>query len=354
MERSKKRLSRTAGLSPGTLIHVGEERTEAVKITVFDYDESRFDERTVEKIEDVFPFKDTPTVTWINVDGVHDTTIVERIGSHFELHPLVLEDVVNTSQRPKSEDFEKYIFVVLKMLYYDEKRREVTAEQVSLVLGANFVISFQEKEGDVFDAVRKRIRQNKGRIRRSGADYLTYSLIDAVVDNYFAILESFGEDLEKIEEKLTIKPDQKTLMVIHNLKKDAVRLRRSIWPLREVLGELQRSESVLIKEHTYIYLRDVYDHIIQVVDTVETFRDMVSSLLDIYLSSVSNKMNEVMKVLTIFAAIFIPLTFLAGVYGMNFEYMPELNWRYGYFSTLGLMATIIIVMLAFFKKKKWF
>ncbi|MGB2661047.1 MAG: magnesium/cobalt transporter CorA [Candidatus Omnitrophota bacterium] len=353
MAKFIKRLSKQAGLVPGTLVHIGEKKTESVKITVFDYDAERFQEKVADKAEDIFPFKDTPTVTWVNIDGVHETSVIEKIGKHFELHPLVQEDIVNTGQRPKLEDFEKYIFVSLKMLYYDKKQEGIIIEQVSLVIGSNFVISFQEQEGDVFNPIRERIRQAKGRIRKMGSDYLAYALIDSIVDNYFSILEKFGEDMEKAEEDLAVNPQPEVLNVIHKLKRDAILLRKSVWPLREIISGLQRGESSLIKENTSIYFRDVYDHTIQVVDTIEAFRDMVSGLLDIYLSSMSNKMNEIMKVLTIFAAIFIPLTFFAGIYGMNFKYMPELEWHYGYFMVLGFMGIVGISLLFYFKRKKW-
>ncbi|MFC1643840.1 magnesium/cobalt transporter CorA [Candidatus Omnitrophota bacterium] len=353
MAKFIKKLSKQAGLVPGTLVHIGEKKTEKTKITVFDYDEENFQEKVVEKAEDIFPFKDTPTVTWVNIDGVYETSVIEKIGKHFELHPLVQEDIVNTGQRPKFEDFEKYIFVSLKMLYCSEKKKEIIIEQVSLIVGPNYVLSFQEREGDVFNPIRERIRHAKGRIRKKGADYLAYALMDSVVDNYFSILEIFGEDMEKLEEDLAVDPRFEVLRTIHKLKRDAILLRKSVWPLREMISALQRGESSLIKEGTIVYFRDVYDHTIQVIDTIEAFRDMVSGLLDIYLSSMSNKMNEIMKVLTIFAAIFIPLTFVAGIYGMNFKYMPELEWHWGYFGILGLMTTIGISLLIYFKRKKW-
>lgn len=354
MTKFIKRLSKQAGLVPGTLIHIGERKTENTKITVFDYDDEKFQEKVVEKTEDVFPFKDTSTVTWVNVDGVHETSVIEEIGKHFGLHPLVQEDIVNTGQRPKFEDFEKYIFISLKMLYAGEDDGEIIIEQVSLVVGTNFVLSFQEREGDVFNFIRDRIRQHKGRIRKMGSDYLAYALMDAVVDNYFSILEGFGDDMEKLEEELAVDPRFEVMQTINKLKRDAIFLRKSVWPLREVISSLQRGESPLIKQETIIYFRDVYDHTIQTIDTIEAFRDMVSGLLDVYLSSISNKMNEVMKVLTIFAAIFIPLTFVAGVYGMNFKYMPELEWHYAYFMVLGIMAVIAGSLIIHFKRKKWF
>lgn len=311
------------------------------------------EEKEAKEVEECFPFKDKPTVTWINIDGIQRIDVIEKIGKHFNLHPLALEDIVNTGQRPKMEDFVDYIFVVLKMLHYDEKEKETKAEQLSLVLGPNWVISFQENEGDVFDPIRERIRADKGRIRKMGADYLVYALIDAVVDNYFIILEKIGEKIEEIEDELVANPAPETLQAIHNLKRQMIFLRKSVWPLREVISRLERWESQLINKSTDIYLRDVYDHTIQVIDAIETFRDMLSGMLDIYLSSVSNRMNEVMKVLTIIATIFIPLTLVAGLYGMNFRYMPELEWPWGYPLVLFVMFVIGVLMLIYFRKKKW-
>ena len=342
-----------AGLPPGTLVYTGERKMETARITVIDYDVNTFQEKQVAKIEDCFEFKTTPTVTWINIDGLHDVNIIEKIGNQYDFHPLVLEDILNTGQRPKFEDYEKYVYIVLMMLSFDDESQTVLSEQVSIVLGKNYVISFQENIGDVFEQIRDRIRNAKGKIRKMGADYLMYALLDAIVDNYFIILEKLGEKIEFLEEELVSNPMEKTLQQIHNLKREMVHLRRSIWPLRELLSGIERSESDLILESTDAYLRDVYDHTIQVIDTVESFRDMVSGMLDIYLSSVSNRMNEVMKVLTIIATIFIPLTFIAGVYGMNFKYMPELKWKFGYFGVLLIMLIITGGMLYYFKKKKW-
>ena len=348
-----KRISKTAGRIPGELVHVGDRKADKVKISVIDYDEKIFQEKEIANIEEVFPFKDTPTVTWVNINGLHEISIIEKIGANFGMHPLTLEDIVNTGQRPKYEDFDRYIFIVFKMLMFDDIKKEIISEQVSLIFGSNFVMSFQEKEGDVFEPVRERIRNAKGRIRKMGADYLAYSLLDAVVDNYFSVLEKLGDKIEGMEEELVTNPKPQTSQAIHNLKRNTIFLRKSVWPLREVAGSLERSESKLIRKATHIFLRDVYDHTIQVIDTIETFRDMVSGLLDIYLSSVSNRMNEIMKVLTIFAAIFIPLTFIAGIYGMNFEFMPELKWKGGYFTLLGIMAAVGFGMLIYFRRKKW-
>ena len=298
-------------------------------------------------------FVNTPGVTWLDIDGVHQNEILEAIGAQANLHPLVIEDIHNTYQRPKVEDYEDYLYIVLKMISWDEDSKEILGEQVSLLLGNNFVVSFKEDPGDIFDPVRKRLREGKGRLRKMGADYLAYALLDQVVDHYFFVLENLGEQIEDLEEELITNPDASTLQTIHHLKRELIFLRKSVWPLREAISSLERGESPLFKPETLVYLRDVYDHAIQVIDTIETFRDMVSGMLDIYLSSISNRMNEVMKVLTIIATIFIPLTFIAGVYGMNFTNMPELQWPWGYFMVWGVMIVIFIGMLIFFKRKKW-
>ena len=353
MARFLRRGGRKVGLSPGTLIHVGEVKEEHVRICLLDYDENAFREKELSTIEECLPFRDSPTVTWINIDGLHQVEIVEALGQHFDLHPLVMEDIVHTGQRPKMEDYENTLFIVLKMLRYNEDSQQIDEEQVSLILGPTWVISFQEKEGGVFDPIRERIRNNRGRIRKMGADYLAYALMDAIVDHYFILLEKIGDRVEILGEELVEKPNPKTLEEIHALKRELLFMRKSVWPLREVISGLQRGESTLFEEHTTIYLRDVYDHSIQVIDTVETFRDMISGMLDIYLSSVSNRMNEVMKVLTIIATIFIPLTFVAGIYGMNFQFMPELSWSWGYFGALGVMGLVVVGMILYFKRKKW-
>jgi magnesium transporter len=354
MPRFIKRVSKKIGLSPGTLVHIGKKKIEKVRIRLIDYDETELQEKEPKTIEECFPFKDLPTVTWVNIDGLHDVKVMEKVGKHFGLHPLVLEDILNTEQRPKIEDFDQYLFIVLKMLFCDEDDGEIRAEQISLVVGSNFVLSFQERVGDIFNPLRDRIRQAKGRVRKMGPDYLAYSLLDAVVDNYFVVLEKLGEQIEGMEEELVSNPTPETLQRLHNLKREMIFLRKSVWPLREVVSRLERGESPLIKEGTGIYLRDVYDHTIQVIDTIETYRDMLSGMLDIYLSSISNRMNQVMKVLTIIATIFIPLTFVAGIYGMNFEYMPELRWHWFYPKAFWLvMLGIAAVMLVYFRRKRW-
>ncbi len=353
MKKVMRKASRTIGLPPGTPVHVGKRKAERVRITVIDYDEARVEEKEAKSVEECFPFRDKPSVTWINVDGLHDLEVMERIGTHFGLHPLVLESIVNTEQRPKMEDFTNRIFVVLKMLYIEEENDAVAVEQVSLILGSNFVISFQEREGDVFEHIRERIRTAKGRIRKMGSDYLAYCLVDAIVDNYFLVLEKLSDKVELLEDELLPNPKPGTLPAIQRLKRSLISLRRSVWPLREVVSSLERGDSPLIKKATRLYLRDVYDHTIQVIDTIEALRDTVAGILDIYLSSMSNKMNEVMKLLTLVATIFIPLTFVAGIYGMNFEYMPELKWRYGYGVVWIIMAAIGLGMIMYFRKKRW-
>jgi len=351
--RLYRKRAKKAGLAPGTLVYVGEVQAEPVRITYIDYDEKQLQETQASKIEECFEFKETPTVSWINIDGLHDVPLIEKLGEHYELHPLMLEDVLSTVQRPKFEDYEQYVFVVLKMLRYNEERGGIDSEQVSLVLGPNVVISFQERIGDVFQPIRDRLRHAKGRIRKMGADYLAYALLDSIVDSYFAILEKLGERIEGMEDELVENPTEDTLQRIYLLKREMISLRRSIWPLREVISGFHRSESELVKETTDLYLRDVYDHTIQVIDTVEGFRDTASGMLDTYLSSVSNKMNNVMKVLPIIATIFIPLTFVAGIYGMNFEHMPELKWRYGYAAVWLIMITVFVAMIVHFKRKRW-
>ena len=353
MPQLTKKRSRKSGLPPGTLVHIGEKKAETLKITIMDYDEVHFEEKEIKTIDECFIFKDKPTVTWINIDGLHQVAILERMGECYGLHPLVLEDILNTDQRPKMEDYGEYLYIVLKDLDYDDKSSQIEPEQISLILGPNFVFSFQEREGDTFGTIRDRIRNSKGRIRKMGADYLAYSLLDSIVDNYFIILEKLGEKIEFLEEKLVTQPTPETLQIIHHLKREMIFLRKAVWPLREVINGLERGESSLIKESTRIYLRDVYDHTIQTIDTIETYRDMVSGMLDIYLSSVSNRLNSVMKVLTIIATIFMPLTFLAGVYGMNFRFMPELEWRWGYPFIWLVMVGIGVFMFLYFKKKRW-
>ncbi|MCJ7494936.1 MAG: magnesium/cobalt transporter CorA [Deltaproteobacteria bacterium] len=353
MPKFIKKRSKKAGLPPGTLVHIGEKMSERTKITVFEFDELSFQEREPENLGECFLFKKEPTVTWVNVHGVHEVEILEKFGNCFGLHPLVMEDILNTDQRPKIENYGEDLFIVLKMLSYDEKKGEISAEQVSLVLRSNAVLSFTEKEKGAFTPIQERLRSGKGRLRKMGADYLAYTLLDIIVDHYFAILEKLSEKIEELEEKLVTNPTTPILQKIQNLKREMIFLRKWVWPLREVISSLERGESSWIQEGTRFYLRDVYDHTIQVMDTVETFREVLSGMMDIYLSSINNRMNAVMKVLTIIATIFMPLTFLAGVYGMNFKHMPELEWQWGYPLLWVFMILIAVFMLISFRKKKW-
>ncbi|MGB6606912.1 MAG: magnesium/cobalt transporter CorA [Atribacterota bacterium] len=353
MSKLVKKKSKKVGLPPGSIVHIGNKRAEKTKITIVDYNEEQFQEKEVKTVKECCPYKEKPTITWINIDGVHEVKIIEELGKIYNFHPLILEDIVDTDQRPKIKDFGDYIFIILKMHYYDKENNEIKIEQVSLIFGKNYVISFQEREGDVFDSIRERIRNNIGRIRKARADYLIYALMDAIIDNYFTILEKLGEETEDLEAKVIKDPVPANLQIIYKLKSELIFLRKSVWPLREVISILEKGESVLIDKSTNIYLRDIYGHTIQVMDTVETLRDVISGTLDVYLSSVSNKMNEIMKVLTIIATIFIPLTFIAGVYGMNFQYMPELKWVWAYPLILSVMLIIGIVMVIFFKRRKW-
>ena len=341
------------GIPPGTPVYAGTDRRDPIEITVIDYNESEFSERTLQQVKECLPFKDSTTVSWINITGVHNPDLIRAIGDCFGLHPLVQEDILNTSQRAKLEDYDDYLYAVLKMVQWDETAGRMLTEQVSLVIGSNFVLSFQEQKGDVFDCIRDRLRSAKGRIRKMQADYLGYSLLDAIIDGYFSVLEKLGERMEALEEETIARPTQKTRERIYRIRQEGLFLRKSAWPVREMVGALERLESPLVSEMMGPYFRDLYDHAIQVIDTTETFREMLSGMLDTYLSSISNRMNEVMKVLTIIATIFIPLTFVAGIYGMNFDVMPELHWHWGYPVVWGIMFVTVAVMVVYFKRKKW-
>jgi magnesium transporter len=354
MARPIKRRSQKAGLPPGTPVHIGERQSEKTRITLFNYNEQTAEEKEIIQAKECVFFKNNSTVTWINVTGLHQVEVLEELNGCFKLHPLVLEDILNTDQRPKMEDYGDYLYIVLKALVLGKVRgEEVESEQISLILGANFVLSFQEKENPLFSPIRDRLRNNKGRLRKTGADYLVHAILDAIIDQYFVVLEKLGERVEFLEEEVVTNPRPATLQATHQLKREMIFLRKAVWPLREVIGSLSREESSLIKESTLVYLRDIYDHTIQVIDNIETFRDMLSGVMDIYLSSISNRMNEVMKVLTIIATIFIPLTFIVGLYGMNFKYMPELEWPWGYPLVLALMLAVAVFMLIYFRRKKW-
>jgi len=360
MEKHRKRMSHKAGLPPGSPIYVGEQKVISARAWIINYDTDSFQKQTLQTLDECLTYKDRPGVTWINIEGLHDVQFIEKLCSCFDLHPLTLEDIVNTEQRPKLEVFNGYAYIVIKMHSYDEEEQVIDTDQLSIVFGPSFVLTFEERESPVLKAVRQRLENSKGRIRGAGSDYLVYALLDTVVDHYFGVLEGIDEDMEALEEELMTNPTRDTLETIHVLKRELIYLKRTVWPIREIINGLLRDESPHIDGSNQIYLRDLYDHIVQIIDTVETFRDITSGMLDIYLSSVSNRMNEIMKVLTLFAAIFIPLTFIAGIYGMNFNpsagplNMPELNWTYGYPFALTLMAVIGTGLFFYFKSKKWF
>lgn len=341
------------GASPGTVMYVGEDRSDPIVITHIKYDSQGVTGPTPVASSEVKPASGESGISWYTIDGVHDTEVLRVIGENFQLHPLVVEDIANTGQRPKIEDFDNYIFIAMKMITFDSQAKELVAEHVSIILGQGFVLAFLEDEGDVFEPIRARIKAGKGKIRKLGADYLAYALMDAVIDNYFEVLEQIGEEIEEVEDEVVHTPSTKTLHTVHRLKRELIFLRRAVWPMRETANSLLRDESDLVSNETRLYLRDLYDHTVHVMDTVETLRDIVAGMLDVYLSSVSNKLNEVMKVLTVMSSVFIPLTFLAGVYGMNFQYMPELHWRYGYPVLMGSMAVVAVGLLVAFRKRGW-
>ncbi len=351
--RPHSKLSRKAGAPPGTLIHIGERQIEQVRLTVINYDSHSVEERRPGTLDEALALCTGDRVTWLNIDGIHDVELIGRLGRHFDIHPLTQEDILNTTHRPKFEEFDHYAYIVLKMLRYDAASARVLTEQISLILTDRVLISLQETPGDVFEPVRTRLQKGRGRIRNAGTDYLTYVLIDAIVDHYFSILEQTGIQIEAIEDQTQSNPTSAVLQRIHAMKREILYLRKEIWPLREVVGAMAKEEPELIKNETMIFLRDVHDHTIQIIETIESQRDLLAGLLDMYMTGISNRMNEIMKVLTIIATMFIPLTFIAGVYGMNFKYMPELEWPWGYGLVWGVMIAMVVVMIIYFKKKKW-
>ncbi|MFZ0241130.1 MAG: magnesium/cobalt transporter CorA [Desulfobacterales bacterium] len=348
-----KKTRQAPGTSPGTIVHPSASDGSGSRLTLIAYDADHYQKKEIDSIEDVFPLAEAPAVTWINIDGLRDTPLIESIGHRFGVHPLTLEDILNLGQRPKAEDFENYVYIVFKMLSYPPGMDHIESEQLSIVVGPNFLISFQEAPGDVLAPVRERIEKGKGRIRKAGSDYLAYALIDAVVDHYFLVLENFGEKIEDLESELLSDPTPDSLQHLYAMKRNVIFFRKQVWPMRELLNRLVKEETPLIDASVDVFLNDVYDHTIQIIDTIESFRDIMTGLLDIYLSTISNRMNEIMKMLTIIATIFIPLSFIAGIYGMNFEYMPELKWHWAYPALWGVFIGVFLGMLAWFKHKKW-
>ncbi|QLH03356.1 magnesium and cobalt transport protein CorA [Nitrosopumilus cobalaminigenes] len=349
----KTTISDTIGQRPGALIHVGEQKVDNVTVNLIEYDSEKINEITNASFEECLESKNKPNVSWVNIIGVHDPNVIKTFGDNFGIHSLHQSNIMNTELRPSVEIFDDHILIMLKMPHYDSQTGKLDLEQISIVLAENHLLTFQEIEDDFFDEIRKRLRDNAGSIRKLKSDYLAYSLIDAIIDSYFLVLEKIGDLTEDLEEVLMQNPTPETMQTIQTLKRRMIALRKAIWPGREIINSLERESTVLISDNTRTYLRDVYNHTIQVTDSIEGLRDVIGGMLDTYLSSVSNRMNEVMKTLTIVAAIFIPITFIAGLYGTNFSYVPELEWEGSYFAMLIVMAIISGAMVAWFKKKRW-
>ncbi len=341
------------GLPPGTLVHVGPKKSKHVKITVLRYGPDDVHEEQTTDVEQCLKLQRDDGVIWINVDGIHKVDVIRKLGDHFGLHPLILEDIVHTEQRPKLEDYGDCVYAVVKTLSRNEEIGAIQAEQVSLILGQGFVLSFPERQGDTFNLIRARIRANRGRVRNMGADYLFYCLVDSIVDSYFSICEAFSQRLEDVEEQVITSPDPQTTRLVHGLKRDAILLRQALGPLREVINGLLTGKSPLVTEATRVYLRDACDHIVQVIEAIDSFHDVLAGTLDIYLSGLSNRMHDVVKVLAIVITIFVPLSFVAGVYGMNFDALPRLQWGWGYPAILLLMLLATGGVIFYFFKKKW-
>ncbi|MBY9005647.1 MAG: magnesium/cobalt transporter CorA [Candidatus Lokiarchaeota archaeon] len=345
--------SKKVGLPPGSLVTNAEKKTEHTKIKIIDYDKESFNIENVLKIEKSIMNIGKGKIRWIIIDGITQVDIIKDVGNQFNLHSLVLEDILNTNQTPKFEDYGDYIFIVLKKLLWDKNKNKFETEQISIILGENYVIVIREQESTIFDPIIDRIIIPKGRVRLMGADYLAYTLIDIIIDNYFIVQEIVGESIEEIEDSLIEDPQSETLHSIYKLKRSTLELRKSIWPVREIINKLQREESQLISDNMHIYFRDIYDHIFRINDSLQNYREIISGMLDVYLSSISNKMNDIMKVLTIISTIFIPLSFIAGFYGMNFINMPEISSPFGYPLLILLMIMIAFIMVLYFLRKKW-
>ena len=348
MKRSSK-----SGLEPGTPVYVGEQRTDRVQIDVIRYCENEIAEYPNIAIDEIKPLSDTDAVLWVNVIGVHEVDLLRQIGDIFDIHPLTIEDIANTDQRPKFEDYPGYLFCVLNMIVYDDDAEELALEHLSLIIGQGYIISFQEERGDVFDGVRERLRQNRGKLRSSGSDMCMYALMDAIVDGYFIAIEKLGDGIDACEDALFSDMEKVNLAQVHGFKREVLNFRKSVLPLRDELSMLERTESDLMTKETRVYLRDVYDHVIQVIDMIDSYINILSSIHDTYLSLSSNRMNEIMKVLTTIATIFNPLTFIVGVYGMNFDNMPELHWAYGYAGVWLIMVAVAVGLIVLFRKAKW-
>ena len=350
----RKKTSAKVGLPPGSIIHVGEQKIEKVKITLTEYDEKNVEICEINSVEEIDPYTDTPQVTWVNVCGLHDTELIKQIGEKFNIHPLVLEDILNTETRPKIEITDSYIFIAMKMLSYNKSEDQVDTEQVSFILGNSFVFSFLEKSDSVFKPIKDRITEQFGRVRKQPSDYLFYALMDVVVDQYYLVLEQIEQNIESLDDEVTTNSDRSQIEKIYTLKNKILLTRRSLWPLRDIFTRLTREETKLINKKIVPYLRDLLDHTMHITETIEFQREITISLMETHLSMMSYKMNEVMKVLTVIATIFIPLTFIVGIYGMNFPNMPEMKWPWAYFALWGVMISVVLFMLFYFKRKKWF
>lgn len=350
--RHLKKLTKKTGMPPGAVCYIGEQRDFIPNLNLIEYSPDFFEQKPIKRISEV-DVAGRNHVHWLNVEGIHDTQLIEQIGEHFQLHPLILEDIVNTSQRPKLEEYDNCVFITLKSLVFNEKEKRVTPEQISIVLFNNLVITFQEQIGDTLSEVLERIKLSKFKIRSKGTDYLVYALIDLIVDKYYFSIEALGSQLELLEDEVFNNPSPVSLQKIQSVKHELLEVRRSVYPLREVINRFQKDDLDFINENNLKYFNDVYDHTIKIIDTIETYRELNAGLKDIYLSSISLKMNQIMQVLTIVGAIFIPITFLAGVYGMNFDYMPELHWKYSYPVFWLIILLIIGALITFFRRKKW-
>lgn len=353
MAESLKTASEKRGLPPGSLIHIGDVMNESARISLVDYGPDHIVVREIDTMADILEYRETPSITWVVIEGLTNIALVESIGQHFDIHGLVLEDILNTHQRPKVEEYDDHLYVVLKSLMTGSDGFSVTYEQVSLLVLNRFVFMFKEKSDDLLEPIMKRLHSKTGRIRQSGADYLMYVILDTIVDQNFDLIDALDETVTQLEDELFKNPTQITMTQIQALKRELIIIRRNIAPIPKLMADLVFSESPLIHKNTVIYLRDVQDHALRVVELIESYRDILGSLIEIYMSTINNKMNEVMKVLTLFASIFIPLTFLTGIYGMNFDYMPELHYKWTYPFLWVLFVSIPVSLLVLFKKKKW-
>lgn len=351
--KKKNRRNHKVGLPPGALVYTGEKALDDVKLNLITYDDHELVEESIQPSQLEQKLKEKKKVLWIDIVGLHDVAFLEKIGVIFDIHKLTLEDILNVDQRPKMEAFDHYLFAALKMIQCSSPESPVIDEQISFVLKDGVLLTFQEKKGDVFEFVRSRLADSKRAIRQRKADYLLYALLDAVIDNYFIVMENVGERIENLESQAMTAPDNQTLSALYTQRREMMDLRRTVYPLREVIGSFDKYSDDKISPETRPFIRDLYENTIQVIETMEVFRDMSSGVLDLYMNSLSNRMNNIMKVLTIISTIFIPLSFVAGVYGMNFDNMPELHYKYGYFIVMGGMSTAVIGMLIYFRKKNW-